>query len=451
MKKIILGVVCAAVSLGFFAINSYAQNEQLIITTYYPSPSGSYNELGVDKLAVNVSGDPLTNVVAVASEFAAMEVGDAHIGWSMIIGSGGGSGWAYDEHATTPGDGDLLVKNRVLIGVDNDDFAGTDERLVVSNLTTSTNPVAARIQSRANTGATEAELTLDTPSGTWTLSSNDDTNLFRITDEINSSDPFRIDSDGDVGIGLTAGIDTADEMLHLASRNAKNAMIKLEERASSGAVGIILDLIEPNATGGWARELIFTGTLNGTAHDRLLGFGVRGNGNDFEYGYIGSDNYKVNGHNKPIMMFMPDGKVGIGTERNTTVPAATNVPQYKLDVIGDIRATGSVFYGGSIGSTVGVTAYTKPDFVFKPGYNALRTAEVERFLKEKGHLPWMTSGKQEKAENGNVTDMTRMAFETVETAENLQLQVIELSKVIESQQDIISRLEEMIEELAGKI
>ena len=149
------------------------------------------------------------------------------------------------------------------------------------------------------------------------------------------------------------------------------------------------------------------------------------------------------------MMFMADGKVGIGTERNT-VAGGVMEPLYKLDVRGDIRATGSVFYGIDAITGMG-TAYDKPDYVFKPGYNALKTVEVERFLREKGHLPWMTSAEQEKVENDNVINMTRLAFETVETAENLQLQVIELNKVIESQQDTISRLEEMIEDLAGKI
>ena len=56
----------------------------------------------------------------------------------------------------------------------------------------------------------------------------------------------------------------------------------------------------------------------------------------------------------------------------------------------------------------------------------------------------MTSAKAEKEENGNVIDMTRMAFETVETAENLQLQVIELSKRNKDLEKRVAQLEKMI-------
>jgi len=106
--------------------------------------------------------------------------------------------------------------------------------------------------------------------------------------------------------------------------------------------------------------------------------------------------------------------VGIGT---------TN-PVYDLDVIGDIRATGSVYYGGTDGSTDG-TPYTKPDFVFEKHYkNDFNILEVETFVKKNNHLPWLTSAKEEK----EVINMTRMSFETLEAVENMQLQIISLKK-----------------------
>ncbi len=104
----------------------------------------------------------------------------------------------------------------------------------------------------------------------------------------------------------------------------------------------------------------------------------------------------------------------------------TIAPAGKLDVNGDIRAIGSVYYGGTVGSA-DANAYTKPDFVFEEGYDVMSIEQVEEYLRVENHLPWMTSVKQEKEENGDVIDMTRMAFETVETAENLQMQVIALN------------------------
>jgi len=117
--------------------------------------------------------------------------------------------------------------------------------------------------------------------------------------------------------------------------------------------------------------------------------------------------------------FHISGNTGIGT----------SAPVYKLDVIGSIRATGSVYYGGSEGLTNG-TLYNKPDFVFNESYRALRTEDVEEYLEKENHLPWITSAIKEKEENGNAVDMTRMAFETVESVENLQLQIIDQQKMI---------------------
>jgi hypothetical protein len=96
-----------------FAVSAHAE-ENITITTYYPSPYGSYNQLGTNKFAVDING------VALPGEFTAMKNGDAHIGRSLIIGAGGGSGFAYDELIVPPnnlpGDGTLLVKSRVGIG-----------------------------------------------------------------------------------------------------------------------------------------------------------------------------------------------------------------------------------------------------------------------------------------------------------------------------------------------
>ncbi len=126
-------------------------------------------------------------------------------------------------------------------------------------------------------------------------------------------------------------------------------------------------------------------------------------------------------------------------DRNGNVGIGTDNPQYDLDVAGDIRATGSVYYGGTSGSADG-TAYTKPDYVFEEGYQILSTDQVAKHLEEQNSLPWITSLKQEQEENGPMVDMTRMSFETVETVENLQVQIIALSNIIKEQQRQIDYL-----------
>jgi len=124
------------------------------------------------------------------------------------------------------------------------------------------------------------------------------------------------------------------------------------------------------------------------------------------------------------------GFVGIGTQ----------APAYRLDVIGDIRATGSVYYGGTSGAADG-TLYNKPDYVFASNYEKHSPLAVEKFIKKNGHLPWLTSAEKEKKENKGAVNITRMSFETLEAVENLQLQIIEQQKTIEKLQHRLDELE----------
>jgi len=117
----------------------------------------------------------------------------------------------------------------------------------------------------------------------------------------------------------------------------------------------------------------------------------------------------------------------------------TWTPVFDLDVNGDIRATGSVYYGGASGDGT-ATPYSKADYVFDKTYEFMPVEEVEKFLSEEKHLPWVTSVAQEKIENGETTDMTRLSFETLESVENLQLQIIEQQKLINTLVDQNERL-----------
>ena len=82
--------------------------EEITLSTYYPAPYGEYDELFSEKLLVWRPD---------AAEMADMSEGDCHIGWSLIVGTGG-TGFSYDELAPLdlPGDGDVLIKGNVGIG-----------------------------------------------------------------------------------------------------------------------------------------------------------------------------------------------------------------------------------------------------------------------------------------------------------------------------------------------
>lgn len=69
-------------------------NEQITITTYYPSPNGVYNQLAANKFVVDIAN---------MGEYGSMQNGDAHIGGSLIIGASG-NGYAYGSATINPGD-----------------------------------------------------------------------------------------------------------------------------------------------------------------------------------------------------------------------------------------------------------------------------------------------------------------------------------------------------------
>ncbi len=125
---------------------------------------------------------------------------------------------------------------------------------------------------------------------------------------------------------------------------------------------------------------------------------------------------------------------------NANVGIGTTQPDKKLHVAGDARIEGSLYYG------IGTDAYSKPDFVFQSNYrNYFDPLKVEEFIKTQGHLPWITKAIDEKAG----INLTRMQFETVETVENLQLQIIQIKKdyqsQIDKQNEEITKLKEEID------
>jgi hypothetical protein len=141
----------------------------------------------------------------------------------------------------------------------------------------------------------------------------------------------------------------------------------------------------------------------------------------------------------------------------TLIGIGTVNPDKPLTVEGDARVTGDIYYG-AIGET---TTYKKPDFVFNEQYDKqFDIQEIENFINKNKHLPWVTSSNDEK----DGINMTRMQFETLESVENLQLQLIEMhkenkalkskieeqQKVAEKQQAVLQQLQKRIEKLESQ-
>ena len=232
---------------------------------------------------------------------------------------------------------------------------------------------------------------------------------------------------GDIDAKLPDSDDTSSFQV---KNSADNVLMKVQ---SGGNVGIGGTKSEATLYIGDVKDLgLMIEDAQANTSMRISNTSAAGSSFDIGVGGTGSLQpglFYIHGFETWLVINYDNGKVGIGTKS----------PQYKMDVIGDIRATGSVYYGGTSGNADGA-AYTKPDYVFQEGYKKMSTEDVAGYLEKEGHLPWLTSLKREKEENGEMVNMTRMAFETVETVENLQLQIVELSKLVSAQQKQIKQL-----------
>ena len=114
---------------------------------------------------------------------------------------------------------------------------------------------------------------------------------------------------------------------------------------------------------------------------------------------------------------MVDGNVGIGT---------TNPGSWRLAVNGQIRAKEiKVETGWS-------------DFVFYDNYNLPTLKEVEKYIKEKGHLKDIPSAKEVEKHGIFLGEMDAKLLQKIE---ELTLYTIEQEKKIKSQENKISALE----------
>ncbi|MDD4899462.1 MAG: hypothetical protein PHG68_02575 [Candidatus Omnitrophica bacterium] len=377
MNKIVLSLAFLVGIIVCFQLPLFAQQDQLTITTYYPSPSGSYGNLGVDRLGVNVSGDANGNQVAVDTEFAAMRNGDAHLGWSMLVGAGGGSGWAYDEMTlageTLPGDGVVLIKNGLKIGTRFTDNAANrnNPALDVRNeVATADMDTVARIQN-FNDAADNNGLLINTRrTGT-------DANIFEATSGAAgaTTSRFFIRSDGLVGVNTNA----PNRVLEV--RDGANAQLRLSNTAAA-----FVELLV-NATS----NLFITPAANA-----ITSFQVRN--------AAGTSILNVDSTNS---------RVGINTA----------APTVALDVAGDLTLNAGT--GGQTGSIripvtgdiwKGATAYANPDYVFDSNYKMMNFKDLKQYVAKNKHLPNMPSTAQLKKEGVKLYEQNRLVLEKLEEA-----------------------------------
>jgi hypothetical protein len=139
--------------------------------------------------------------------------------------------------------------------------------------------------------------------------------------------------------------------------------------------------------------------------------------------YINRDWESATGYHSDFNTVSIYGNVGIGTYS----------PDYELDVIGTIRAREvKVDLNGA-------------DFVFEKDYKLIPLNELERFVKEKRHLPEISPAEEMKK---NGTDLGNLNSKLLQKIEELTLYTIEQHKQIEKlkkQNNAIEELKRLLE------
>jgi hypothetical protein len=159
-----------------------------------------------------------------------------------------------------------------------------------------------------------------------------------------------------------------------------------------------------------------TPSYNTGIYLRSTGKPVIRTGSDATFGIYNHPN-----DNQGITIYGSEGWVGIG---DTT-------PSYMLDVAGTVRAAKIISDDTVICDVVKINNWKieAPDYVFNRNYALPKLENVEKFIKEKKHLPDVPSARQMKTDGVDVAKMNMVLLKKVE---ELTLYVIEQNKKIEA-------------------
>jgi hypothetical protein len=104
-----------------------------------------------------------------------------------------------------------------------------------------------------------------------------------------------------------------------------------------------------------------------------------------------------------------------------------------LDVLGNIRASGSFIAGG--------TALNVPDYVFDPDYQLMPLKQLAAYVEKEKHLPDIPSARTIREEGINIAEMQMQLLRKVE---ELTLYILEQQQVIEGLKEETQQLRERL-------
>jgi len=200
---------------------------------------------------------------------------------------------------------------------------------------------------------------------------------------------------------------------------------------TNGMVGI--NVQNPTANLHSNGSLRFENLVNAANPNYILGTDANGNVSEYDVtslaGTSDADWLKPDGN---LAMSINDniytnGKVGIGISTFPTLVGTEDVSFYNLYV-----------KGGLLTEEVRVALTSDwADYVFKKDYKLPTLKEVEKHIKDKGHLQDIPSAKEVKDNGVELGEMNKLLLQKVE---ELTLYIIDLNKKVEAQQKQIETL-----------